>query len=283
MTVKITCLVDNAAQQASPFWGEHGFSALIETEEGRLLFDTGQSGTVLLHNLRAVGLAPSQVDALALSHAHYDHSAGLPMFLQNWFAAFSSPSKKLALYANADLFRERFSRRDEGLKNIGFGLSREILSRYVDLRLSDEPQQILPGVYTTGRIQGRSEPEGRSPRHLVREGEQWIADPYRDDMSLVLQVEQGLVLVCGCCHAGLLNTLHHVRGAFPGQITAILGGTHLECMDDGQMQHIVQVLREYGSPRLYLNHCTGQRAYVALATALGDRVHPCPSGTILTL
>jgi 7,8-dihydropterin-6-yl-methyl-4-(beta-D-ribofuranosyl)aminobenzene 5'-phosphate synthase len=283
VTVKITCLVDNAAQQASPFWGEHGFSALIETEEGRLLFDTGQSGTVLLHNLRVVGLSPLQVNMLALSHAHYDHTGGLPMFLQNWWAVAPSHSEKPALYANADLFRERFTRRDEGLKNIGLGLSRETLSRYVDLRLSDEPQQILPGIYTTGRIQGRAEPEGRSPRHLVREGEQWTADPYHDDMSLVLQVEQGWVLVCGCCHAGLLNTLHHVRAAFPGEIRAILGGTHLECMEDGQMQRIAQVLREYGSPRLYLNHCTGQRGYVTLATTFGDRVFPCPSGTVLTL
>jgi len=280
--MKITCLVDNAAKEASPFWSEHGLAVLIETQEGRLLFDTGQSGTVLLHNLWLAGIPISQIRLLALSHAHYDHTGGLPMFLQNWWAVAPPRSEKPALYANADLFRERFSRRDEELKDIGLGLSREVLSRYVDLRLSDEPQQILPGVYTTGRIVGRSEPEGRSPRHLVRNGEQWAADPYQDDLSLVLQVERGWVLLCGCCHAGLLNTLHYVREAFPGEIVAVLGGTHLECMDGGQMQRIVQVLREYGSPRLYLNHCTGQRAYVTLATAFGDRTSPCPSGTVLS-
>ncbi|MBM4432232.1 MAG: MBL fold metallo-hydrolase, partial [Chloroflexi bacterium] len=225
MTMKITCLVDNTAKEASHFWAEHGLSVLIETEEGCLLFDTGQSGSVLMHNLRTAGFVPSQINVLALSHAHYDHTGGLPIFLQNWWATVPPRHEKPALYANSDLFRERFSHRDDGLTSIGLALSRATLSRYVDLRLSDEPQQVLPGVYTTGRIAGRSEPEGRSPRHVVREGQRWIADPYEDDLSLVLQVERGLVLLCGCCHTGLLNTLHHVRAAFPGEIVAILGGT----------------------------------------------------------
>jgi 7,8-dihydropterin-6-yl-methyl-4-(beta-D-ribofuranosyl)aminobenzene 5'-phosphate synthase len=79
-----------------------------------------------------------------------------------------------------------------------------------------------------------------------------------------------------------LNTLAHVARTFPRPIAAVLGGTHLMEADDRQLQRVVQVLRDmYGAPRLYLNHCTGERAYVALASAFGERVQPCPVGTAL--
>jgi len=266
--------VDNAVQPGSRFWGEHGLSFLIETEHGRVLFDTGQSGTVLLHNLQVAGVEPTSIAAVVLSHAHYDHTGGLNALLPQ--------TGKVPLYAHPDLFRERFAQRQTEIEKIGPPMGREELTARVDLRLSDQPQQILSGVYTTGEIASRLEPEGRSPRHLIREGDGWIADPYRDDMSIVLRVRQGLVLVCGCCHAGLLNTLKHVRATFDGQLIAVLGGMHLGDLKDEQMRHIVQTLHRYGTPRLYPNHCTGERAYVALANAFGARVVPCSAGTQLT-
>ena len=273
-TVRVICIVDNAVQPGSRFWGEHGLSFLIETEHGRVLFDTGQSGTVLLHNLQVAGVEPTSIAAVVLSHAHYDHTGGLNALLPQ--------TGKVPLYAHPDLFRERFAQRQTEIEKIGPPMGREELTARVDLRLSDQPQQILPGVYTTGEIASRLEPEGRSPRHLIREGDGWIADPYRDDMSIVLRVRQGLVLVCGCCHAGLLNTLKHVRATFDGQLIAVLGGMHLGDLKDEQMRHIVQTLHDYDTPRLYPNHCTGERAYVALANAFGARVVLCSAGTQLT-
>jgi len=270
---KITCLVDNSAQRSSGFWGEHGVSFLVETEDGRVLFDAGQSGTVLLHNLEVAGIAPTTIDAVALSHAHYDHMGGLLALLQR--------TLRLPLHANADLFRERFSRRDTDVKRIGPSMSREELLPHVDLHLSTSPQEILPGVFTTGEIVSRTEPEGRSARHVVRDGEAWIPDPYRDDMSLVLKVDRGLVLVCGCCHAGLLNTLQHVRTTFEGGIVAVLGGMHLAHASAKQLSRIVEVLRSQNIRRIRPNHCTGERAYVALVNAFEGRVAPCPAGTVV--
>jgi len=139
-------------------------------------------------------------------------------------------------------------------------------------------------VWTTGEIRQRPEPEGRSSHHLVPGGDGWQPDPYRDDMSLVVQTHEGLAVICGCCHAGLLNTLAHVRRTFQHPIIAVLGDTHLVDADEAYWQHIVAVLHDtYGSLRFYLSHCTGERAYVALANTFGDRVHPCPVGTTVTL
>ena len=138
-------------------------------------------------------------------------------------------------------------------------------------------------MWTTGEISERDELEGQSPRLFVTEGAGWRPDAYQDDMSLVVGNPGGLVVVCGCCHAGLLNTLAHIRRQSGQPISAILGGTHLLNAKAAEVQHVTDVLRDvYASPRLYLNHCTGERAFVALAAAFGDLAHGCPAGTTLT-
>jgi 7,8-dihydropterin-6-yl-methyl-4-(beta-D-ribofuranosyl)aminobenzene 5'-phosphate synthase len=273
--MRVTCVVDDAVCDHSPFWGEHGLAFLIETESGRVLFDTGQSGTVLLYNLKLLGIEPEAINALAISHAHYDHTGGLPALLDR--------VADIPLHAHPDLFRERFSRREGAPRFVGLSLKRETLEQRLTLKLSAEPTEILPGVWTTGEITDRAEPEGRSPHHLVRGLEDWEPDPYRDDMSLVLETERGTAVLCGCCHAGLLNTLAHVRRTFGPDITTVAGGTHLLQADEAHLQRVIEVLRELGVPRLYLNHCTGQRAYVTLAQAFGEGVAPCPAGTRLDL
>ena len=273
--MKVTCVVDNAARHSSPFWGEHGLAFLIESEGASVLFDAGQSGTVLLHNLAALEVDPCHIDALVLSHAHYDHTGGLAPLLEQ--------VPDLPLFAHPDLFRERFSRRETGIESIGLALGREALTQRAELHLSAEPVEVAPGVWTTGEIDIRTEPEGRSARHLVREGDSWAPDPYRDDQALVLKTGLGLVVVCGCCHAGLLNTLAHVRRIFGRKLIAVVGGTHLVSANEAQLRHVVAVLREeYGSPQLSLNHCTGERAYMTLALAFAERVAPCPAGTVLS-
>jgi len=164
---------------------------------------------------------------------------------------------------------------------VGLRLTEPDLRRLADLRLSAAPQEILPGVWTTGEIADRPEPEGRSPHHCIRAGEGWAPDPYRDDMALVLDSLAGLVLVCGCCHAGLLNTLAHVRHAFGRDPVAVVGGTHLGNADADHLYRLMKELGRLGAPALHLNHCTGLTAYLALAIAFGEQVHPCPVGSIL--
>lgn len=273
---KITCIIDNAVQHSSRSWGEHGLSLLIETDSGSVLFDTGQTEQVLSHNLGLLGDAPRGVTALALSHAHVDHTGGLNVAL--------ALKPGISLYANPDLFRPRYAIRDREYRSIGLRMSRDDLARRVDLRLSATPAEIVPGLWTTGEIADRSEPEGRSARLVVSGDGGWQPDPYRDDMSLVMETVRGLVVVCGCCHAGLLNTLAQVQRDFRKPIVTIIGGTHLVDANAEHLQHAIQVLREvYGSPHLYLNHCTGARAVIALTNAFGDQVEPFPAGAALDL
>ncbi len=272
--MRVVCVIDNTVQRGSPFWGEHGLAFWIQTDRGCILFDTGCSGSVLWHNLGLLGRDVHEVSTLVLSHAHTDHTGGLVAVL--------SARPGLPLYAHPSLCGPRFSMKDGRCKPIGLGITQAELGQLAELHLSDAPAEVLPGVWTSGEITQRSEPEGRSPSHVVPADDAWQPDPYRDDLSLVVEMQEGLLVVCGCCHAGLLNTLAHTRRAFQRPIAAVTGGTHLESADDTHLRHVVSTLRDtYGSPRLYLNHCTGERAYVAVASAFGDRVKPCPAGTVL--
>ena len=274
--MKVLCVIDDAVQRSSPYWGEHGLAFLIESEGKRVLFDTGQSGTVLLHNLGLLDIDLQTIDALAISHGHYDHAGGLPALVEHLRPG-------IPLYANPDLFRERFSRRDGRVEDVGMSLTREALAARLTLSLSAGPQEILPGLWTTGEILERPEAEGKSDYHLMREGEALVADAYRDDMALVLMVGEHLVLICGCCHAGLLNTLAHVRQTFGRPIAAIAGGLHLTSATAQDLQQAGQVLA--AMPELegvYPNHCSGEAAFVALTQTLGPSVaRPCPAGTVL--
>lgn len=274
--LKVSCMIEDTVQHSSPFWGEHGLSFLIETGDRRVLFDTGQSGTALLHNLDLVGVDPATIDALAISHGHHDHTGGLPALLGHLRPG-------TPLYANPDLFRERFSQKEGQWKAVGLSVKRARLARRLTLRLSVAPQEIIPGLWTTGEISERPEPEGRSASHLMREEGSIIVDAYRDDMALVWHANDRLALLCGCCHAGLLNTIVHTQRAFQQDVQIIVGGLHLASATPSGLRHITDVLKAMTSlEHVYPNHCTGEAAFVALVSSLGsDVVHPCPAGTIL--
>jgi 7,8-dihydropterin-6-yl-methyl-4-(beta-D-ribofuranosyl)aminobenzene 5'-phosphate synthase len=276
--MRVICLVDNAVQRSSLFWGEHGLSFLIEVGEKRILFDTGLSGVVLLHNLEVLGIEPETIYAIVLSHAHNDHAGGLSKLME-------TVRPGIPLYAHTDIFRERYSKKGEKVLNKAFSITRQSIEAQFDLCLHDEPVEVIPGVWITGGIKERLEPEGRSPDHLMREGDNLVPDAYRDDMALILRLDDRLMVLCGCCHAGLLNTLAHVERTFNSSIAFIAGGLHLTTSTDKHLQHVAEVLSSQSSLQgVYPCHCTGEAAYVTLTHVLGSSiVKACPAGTELDL
>lgn len=273
----IICVVDNAVKRSSALWGEHGVSFWIERASQTLLFDTGQSGDVLLHNLDVLGLSLAQVDVLAFSHAHYDHTGGLK-------AALPGLRPGVILACHPSFFEKRFSLRDETIRSIGVEQEKHDLEVHFRLAPSLHPAELIPGLWTTGNITERPHYEGRSERHRVQRDGELISDPYADDLSLVIETGEGLTLVCGCCHAGLLNTLHQVVSYFQKPVRTIIGGTHLSGISDEDMELTgVQLKEVFDSPDLYLNHCTGEKALMRLDQAFSGKVNPFPAGSSLTV
>lgn len=269
----ITCLVNDETQPGSGLRAEHGLSFFIQADDKRLLFDTGSSGQALLHNASILGVELRRATALVISHSHPDHTGGMQAFLS------LVPGCKV--FAHPAIFQERFARRRwRRPKYNRLPLSQREIEEYAELNLSSQPVEVAPRVWTTGEVAPRPEAGGRSARHVIRTPHGWAPDPYADDMALVLDTSRGLVVVLGCGHAGLLNILAHVRRTFDRQVKAILGGAHLLDLGKEEVDHIISILKEeYGSPGLYLNHCTGDRALQALRRAFPDRAVPCPAGT----
>jgi 7,8-dihydropterin-6-yl-methyl-4-(beta-D-ribofuranosyl)aminobenzene 5'-phosphate synthase len=273
MLNKITCVVNDIVEPGRGLLSEHGLSFWIEKDQAIALFDTGQTAAVLENNLRVLDLEPKNVQALALSHAHYDHTGGLEAVL--------GKNPDLRIYAHLDIFRARYSKRKGEYRSIGMQMSRDDLENAAELSLNAEPDQMLPGLWTTGEISPRPELEGRSNHHYLKDGDAWLPDEYKDDLSLVMEVEGGIVLICGCCHAGLLNTLFYVEKKFPQPLRAVIGGTHLLTADGEYLRHVMDVIdTRFPDMRFYLNHCTGENAIQKFKQKFGGRVAAFPAGSV---
>ena len=272
----VTCLVDNTAKLSSGLWAEHGSAFLIESAYAKILFDTGQSGAVLIHNLDALNMDLRGLSSIMLSHGHYDHTGGMEHILSRY--------GNVEIVAHPSVFDERLSRDVNGReKPVGIPFSREYLETKCRIRLSVEPLEVAPGIYTTGQVPRGSGPEPSDPRLVVRVEETLRVDPLLDDMSLVLKTSKGLVVLLGCCHAGLINTLEHVSNTFSNGILAIMGGTHLARAEDRVLLETVTAVKDrYGVQEVYVGHCSGYRGLLAFAEAFGESGRPCSAGLCLT-
>jgi 7,8-dihydropterin-6-yl-methyl-4-(beta-D-ribofuranosyl)aminobenzene 5'-phosphate synthase len=269
---KIICVVNDIALPESGLLSEHGLSMWIETPQGVALWDSGGSAAVLQHNLKTLGLDAGRIRALALSHGHNDHTGGLGFLLQ------AKPD--LPVYAHPDILRPRFSRKNGAYLSMGLPERSKALKYHRQLYLSDQPTEIMPGLWTSGEIRERAELEGRSANHFIKTDGAWEADPYQDDMSLVLETAGGILLICGCCHAGLLNTLKQIQKQFAQPVRAMVGGTHLISADGAALQHVIEVLKkECSLTSFYLNHCSGEEAIQRLEETFGRRVSRFPAGS----
>lgn len=244
-------LADNRAADAGLDF-EHGWSVLVDLGPGRRwLWDTGQTG-LFLRNAKALGVSPEAVDGLALSHGHYDHAGGLPALLG---AGYAGP-----IIAHPELFSIRYSRRDgTTYRSIGMGDGRlesplRGFSPETDIR---ELAQGLTFVTTISRRPGAFE----ATAHLYRDTAGAIPDPVPDDACLVIEGSRGTVLLLGCCHSGLGNTLAHLRDRLGiSAVEAVIGGLHLTGAPGTAVDETLAFLKKFGVRRLLPGHCTGQAA-----------------------
>jgi 7,8-dihydropterin-6-yl-methyl-4-(beta-D-ribofuranosyl)aminobenzene 5'-phosphate synthase len=275
MNFKITTLCENnVAQGGESLLGEHGLSFYIEAEKRRILFDTGQN-LALANNAEVLGIDLSRIDTVVLSHGHYDHSGGLKSLLEC--------NKDFTLYAHPEVFGRKVKGTGDNPKYIGIPIDRKALEQKgIKVRLDKNPVRIAPGITTTGEIPLENDFETVGSNFTLKNGENYAADTLVDDRALILDTDKGSVVLLGCSHRGVVNTLNHVT-----QITgcktihAILGGLHLGKASQDKLDKIMSHLRGFGLEKIGVGHCTGPQAFLALANEFKGRVYLDTVGNVM--
>jgi 7,8-dihydropterin-6-yl-methyl-4-(beta-D-ribofuranosyl)aminobenzene 5'-phosphate synthase len=252
MEIKVTNVYTNECPDEKNLKGAHGQAFYITVDDKNILFDTGGDSEVLLHNMNELGLSPKAITKIFFSHGHYDHTHGLPGLLDSL-----NPAKPIPVFGHPAIIEKKMFKMDLIKRNIGFPDLSEDQQNKINLHLSNESIELAKGLTSTGEILHRPHQDGREPNAYHEVGGNLEVDPVFDDQSIVIDTEEGVVLITGCCHAGLLNTLEHVKKMKNKKIKAIIGGTHMVRFSKEEVDQVANVLeKDYGIPDLYLNHCT---------------------------
>jgi 7,8-dihydropterin-6-yl-methyl-4-(beta-D-ribofuranosyl)aminobenzene 5'-phosphate synthase len=254
---RVTVLSDNLVPGRSELIGEHGFSAYIETEKGNFLFDAGR-GKAVVHNALLLKKDLTALAKIFLSHGHGDHTGGLPDVLR------IQRKSRTDVYAHPYVFAYRYRETNGQETYGGIPFTRGYLEKMGARFLLDEAyREVEEGMFLTGEVPRRTSFEGgdMSGRFLRLEGDNIVPDIVQDDQSLVIHTDQGLMIVLGCAHAGIINTLEYItERTGVDQIYGIVGGTHMGFSGDAQLLESIKELKFFHIKHLVPSHCTSMAA-----------------------
>jgi 7,8-dihydropterin-6-yl-methyl-4-(beta-D-ribofuranosyl)aminobenzene 5'-phosphate synthase len=278
MTLQLDIICENTVGRPIAACGEHGFACLVQLPSGTWLFDTG-SGDGLLGNLAVLGHDAQRIDAVVLSHGHYDHCGGLLPLLKR-----VGPRP---VYAHPQIFKKRFWQGRHEQRDISLPYSRDaLIAAGAEFRFHETLTELAPGLHFSGLIP-RISPQETGDPHLVQrptEHAPWQADSLTDDAALAIETPKGLVVLLGCAHAGLVNTVEHFRSHLGHpRIHAIIGGTHLGPAGDEQFAATTDYLSRLDFDRLGVSHCTGQIRSAQLYARFPNKVFFANVGTTVTV
>jgi len=268
---RITILAENTVYSRA-LLAEHGLAYWIEYGSHSLLFDTGQ-GEVILNNAQELGVDLKQTEAVVLSHGHYDHTGGLEKVLR--------VANQPKVYIHPEAFQPKFSCRTDG-PALQIGMSNQTESSVRKLRdkliWTAEPTKIISGLWVTGSIPRDTAFEDTTGPYF-RDVNCQQPDLLRDDQALFFESTRGVVVLFGCAHAGVINTLQYIRKLTGHKkIHAVIGGMHLINASCERIGCTIESLQEMEVERLGPAHCTGPRAAAMLESAFPGKYFLCSVG-----
>jgi 7,8-dihydropterin-6-yl-methyl-4-(beta-D-ribofuranosyl)aminobenzene 5'-phosphate synthase len=271
-TLKITILSTMLADEGI---GEWGFAALVEADGHKIMFDTGARPRTVLENAQELKIDLSDVQDVVLSHFHDDHTTGL-MALRREFAK-TNPAAFSRVHIAPGIFLERRGNDHNPM----IAMKQEYEATGGKFIVHEKPDELFPGVWLTGPIP-RIYPEKNYPGGIeVKKDGAWIEDNLPEDQSLIFNTNRGLVLLAGCGHAGLINTLEYARKFIaPEPVDAAIGGFHLFSAKNETLDWTADKLKQYQTAQILGAHCTGIESVYYLRQKLGLNRHTCIVGTI---
>lgn len=285
--LKVTILSTMLADEGI---GEWGFAALIESDGHRILVDTGARPETVLSNVRDLKIDLSDVKEVVLTHNHGDHVGGL-LTLRREFMK-KNPDALSEVHVGRGIFWSRPGKDGEE-RNASLKLRKDFEATGGKFVEHDKPAELFPGIWITGPVPRKYPEKNWSDVGKVQTPDGLVEDTIPEDQSVVINSSKGLILVVGCGHAGIVNTLTFAEENFPKTpVYAVLGGVHLFAAGDQQVDWTADKLKHFGVQYLIGAHCTGintlyrmrdrlklsrQSAVVGAVGAsfvLGEGIHP---------
>jgi 7,8-dihydropterin-6-yl-methyl-4-(beta-D-ribofuranosyl)aminobenzene 5'-phosphate synthase len=271
--LKVTILSTMLADEGI---GEWGFAALVEVDGHKLLFDTGARPDTVLTNARELKIDLTDVEDVVLSHFHSDHTTGL-MTLRRELSK-KNPKALSRVHVGAGIF---LPRRGNIGENVMIAMKNAYEATGGTFIVHDKPQQLLPGVWLSGPVPRPNAEKNYPAGTEVETGGRWVEDNVPEDQSLVFDTDQGLVLLSGCGHSGIVNTLEYARTfARAAPVHAVIGGFHLFNASDEKLAWTAGKLREFHVAEILGAHCTGIESVYRLRELLGLTRRTCVVASI---
>lgn len=279
-TLCIEVIAEDTVGYDMPYLGQHGLSLLL-TARGpggcrRVLVDVAQDSAALLENMERMDIRPADLDALVLTHCHYDHTRGVAKVVA------AAGKSDLPVVAHPDIFRPHFVM-DPALRDIGMAADDDaaaIRSVGGNLHLTRDPLSLMPGLTTTGEVPRETDFETVGMSLFTLVDGRLTPDAMIDDLSVVAHVAgRGLVIITGCSHAGIVNICRHARGLAGGaDIHGIIGGFHLLDAGDDRIQQTAAALNALDPDWIIAGHCTGFDAQAVFRQHFKSRFSPMYTG-----
>jgi len=276
MIAKATVLCENYVDGKAGSIAEHGWAVYLETDRGNFLFDTGQ-GKGIINNALYFKKDLSQVKGIILSHHHWDHTGGLFDVLQQ--------TGKVNVYSHPHIFKDSFSIKETGKRNIGIPFRREILeSKGANFVFNTESVEIVPDLILSGEIPRQSLFEKGDKNLMIKDKEGYIQDKILDDQTLFIKTEKGLFIILGCSHSGIINIINYaITITGEEHIHTIIGGTHLGPADEQTREKTIESLKQFDIEKIGVSHCTGLEMSTRLFNEFGNRFFFCNVGKVVEI
>jgi 7,8-dihydropterin-6-yl-methyl-4-(beta-D-ribofuranosyl)aminobenzene 5'-phosphate synthase len=260
--MRLTVLVDNNA--SVNLAGEWGLSIFIEVAKDKILFDLGASD-LFLRNAKYLNLDVMNIDYIILSHGHFDHARGLDYWLQQCVSIPRREKERPVFLAHPSALKPKFA---ANLSENGMLTSVEVIDRCLEKRLSREPVRITEQLFFLGEIERRYEiADNYSGKTVGRDGT-LIDDPLMDDTALAYKAPEGLVIIAGCSHSGIINIVEQARRICDKErVLDIIGGFHLfeREVDEKRLDETISYLKDLNLQQIHPCHCTSLLPKLALA------------------